>query len=524
MESGIDALQKKLQDAVDSREVTLHKAKEKDRHHCEQLRQLKDEYNGVLECYKAKEEEKAELIKCVKELQSLVESREAINKEKLVKVVEQKTEELEKPGSGDWVQEDWVDFAIPDTEISQHGSFAEQPSQATSEKVRSEQAAHMDLEIQLQVCQASLSLKETELLKLNKELDTLRSKEKQIDALSVELDALRQKCEQAEAHAIMLKAELEEAPVESAVIALQAEVDEFKQFLKSKNEEIIDLSQQLSEQSFLLHKMQETVLEKDQLIAFLQEEWKAEQEKRRQLESESPQIQKEGKENGAKLQQLQRKLQAALVSRKEALKENITLKEGLANAEKLRSELQAKVTTVEADLIILSTEKEKLIEEVDRTLLENQSLGASCESLKLAMDSLLNEKEKYKLKANGAKEEAEKESRRWAEKLQGMKEEYETLLKSYENVSDEAERVRRVLEAARQERQESAAKTRAHETAKQEAEKAAKQAQKEVDTLKEKMRKFSKTKQQKIMEVEEENEKLREELETKATKEKQTLN
>ncbi|XP_058273585.1 golgin subfamily B member 1 isoform X2 [Hemibagrus wyckioides] len=545
MESDLDALQKKLQEALDSRKDTLRKAKEKDRHHREQLRQLKEEYNELLERFEAKDDEKAKLIERVKELEeSLVESRELVDKEKLVNVEElseTQSENVEKPGPGDWGQEDWVDFATPDNENSQQGSPAVTP-QVTSgnhekvinslqEKVESEQAARVELEIQLRESQASLSLKETELLELNKELETLRAKDKQIDALSEELDALRQKCEQAEAHAETLKAELEEAAIvvktsisdaESPVVALQAEVDEFKQFLKCKNDEIIDLSQQLSEQSFLLQKMQETVLEKDQLIASLKEGLKAEQERSQKLEAEIPQKQEDEKDNSAKLQQLQRKFQAALVSRKEALKENHALKEELNNAEKSRSELLAKITNIEASLVNLSAEKEKLIEEVDRTLLENQSLGASCESLKLAMDGLLNEKETFKRQADSAREDAEQASRRWEEKLQSMKEEYETLLKSYENVSDEAERVRKVLEAARQERQESAAKARAHEAAKLEAEKVAEEAQKEIDTLKEKMRKFAKTKHQKIMELEEENERLREQVERKGTKEQDT--
>lgn len=545
MESALDALQKKHQEAVDSRKDTLRKAKEKNRHHREQLRQQKEEYSDLLERFEAKDEEKAKLIKHVEELESLVESREPVDQEKLVyveEVSETTAENMEKPLSGDWVQEDWVDFSTPDSEISQQGPPAEQPPQATSgnhesviiflqDKVKTEQAARVDLETQLQESQASRSLQETELLELSKELETLRSKEKQIDALSEELDALRKKCEQAEAHAEMLKAEVEEAAdvvktsisdAESPVIALQAEVDEFKQFLKSKNDEIIDLSQQLSEQSFLLQKLQETVLEKDQLIASLQEGLKAEQDRSQKLEAEIPQKQEEEKDNSAKLQQLQRKFQAALVSRKEVLKENQTLKEELTSAEKSKSELLVKITNIEANLSTLSTEKQKLIEEVDRTLLENQSLGASCESLKLAMDGLFNEKETYRRQADSARDEAEQASKRWEEKVQVMREEYETLLKSYENVSDEAERVRRVLEAARQERQESAAKARAYEAAKQEAEKIAAEAQKEVDVVKEKMRKFAKTKHQKIMELEEENEKLREQVEKKGTKEQDT--
>lgn len=544
MESEIEVVQKKLQEAIDSRKDTLRKAKEKDRHHREQLRQQKEEYSGLLERFEAEDEENAELLKRLKDLERILESKEQAEKEKLLHVeVESKTvsENLEKSGSGDWVQEDWVDFAAPETENQLQRLPPEQLSQGSAdhealinslqEELKAEKAVHVDLEMRLQESQSTLSLKENEILEQSKELEALRAKEKQIDGLSDELNTLREKCQQADAHAEVLRAELEEAAAaarasmsdaESPVAALQAEVEEFKQFLKSKNDEIIDLSQQLREQGILLQKMQETVLEKDQLITSLQEGLKAEQERNQKIESEIPQRQEEDKDNNAKLQQLQRKLQAALVSRKEALKENQALKEEQAAVAKMKSELRLKLENREAELHTLRAEKEKLIEEVDRALLENQSLGATCESLKLAMDSLLNEKDAWQCQAKCAKEEADQTCRRWEEKVQSMKDEYETLLKSYENVSDEAERVRRILEAARQERQELAVKARAHESAKQEAERLAEEAQKEVDSVKEKMRKFAKAKQQKIMELEEENEKLREQVEKKGIQETDT--
>ncbi|KAL6459803.1 hypothetical protein MHYP_G00315620 [Metynnis hypsauchen] len=545
LESELEMLQKRLQDAVDSRKDTLRKAKEKDRHHREQLRQQKEEYSGLLERFEAEDEEKAELLKRLKDLESLLESKEQTDKEKHLTVEgnsKTASENLDRLGSGDWVQEDWVDFAAPETDIRQQRLPDEQLLQGASgdketlinslqEELKAEQAVCVDLEKRLQESQATVSVKESEFLEISKELEALRAKERQIDALSEELNTLREKCQQAEAHAEMLKAEVEEAAAvaktslsntESPVAALQVEVEEFKQFLESKNNEIVDLSQQLSEQSILLQKMQETMLEKDQLICSLQEGLKAEQERNQKMESEIPQKQEEDKDNNAKLQQLQRKLQAALVSRKEALKENQALKEERAAVEQRRLELQAKLENGETELSKLRAEKEKLIEEVDRALLENQSLGATCESLKLAMDGLLSEKNTCQLQVESAKEEADRACRQWEEKMQSMKDEYESLLKSYENVSDEAERVRRVLEAAKQERQESSAKARAYEAAKQEAERVAEEAQKEVDAVKEKMRKFAKAKQQKILELEEENEKLREQVEKKGTKEVDT--
>uniref|UniRef100_A0A3B4DNZ9 Golgin B1 n=2 Tax=Pygocentrus nattereri TaxID=42514 RepID=A0A3B4DNZ9_PYGNA len=545
LESELEMLQKRLQEAVDSRKDTLRKAKEKDRHHREQLRQQKEEYSGLLERFEAEDEEKAGLLKRLKVLESILESNEQMEKEKLLTVEgnsKTASENLDRLGSGDWVQEDWVDFAAPETDIRQQRLPDEQLLQGASgdketvinslqEELKAEQAARVDLEKRLQESQATVSVKESEFLELSKELEALRAKERQIDALSEELNTLREKCQQAEAHAEMLQAEVEEAAAvaktslsntESPVAALQVEVEEFKQFLESKNNEIVDLSQQLSEQSILLQKMQETMLEKDQLICSLQEGLKAEQERNQKMQSEIPQKQEEDKDNNAKLQQLQRKLQAALVSRKEALKENQALKEEQAAVEQMRLELQAKLENGETELSKLRAEKEKLIKEVDRALLENQSLGATCESLKLAMDGLLSEKNTCQRQAESAKEEADRACRQWEEKRQSMKDEYESLLKSYENVSDEAERVRRVLEAAKQDRQESAAKARAYEAAKQEAERLAEEAQKEVDAVKEKMRKFAKAKQQKILELEEENEKLREQVEKKGTKEVDT--
>ncbi|XP_059361381.1 golgin subfamily B member 1 [Carassius carassius] len=543
MESDIEILHKKLQEATDAYEDAVVKAQENDRHHLDQMKQQKEEYSDLYERLQTEEREKNGMLNRIMELEGLLESKNDTDKVVSVNVernVGSSTQNLEKPETNDWVHEDWVDFA--ETESQQHNKPGEQTQQpvvkdheeiinALQEELRIEQAARAELEVRLQESQSSQSLTDSKFKELCEELEALREKERQIDALTEEMEALREKCQRSETHAAKLKAEVDEAwevakrsisDAESPVKALQSEVEEFKQFLKNKNDEITDLSQQLSEQSSLLLKMQATVLEKDQQIASLQEGLKAEQDRAQKLEAEMPQREEEEKDNSAKLQQLQRKLQAALVSRKEALKEKQVLKEEQAAAETIKLELQQKLELKELELNKSREEREKLIEEVDRTLLENQSLHASCESLKLAMEGVLNEKDASKRQAESTKEESEKACRQLEEKVQSMKEEYESLLKSYENVSDEAERVRRVLEAARQERQELAAKARAHEAARQEAERLAEEAMKEVDVVKEKMRKFAKVKHQKIMDLEEENERLREQEEKKLTKHKET--
>uniref|UniRef100_A0A3P9QFX9 Golgin B1 n=1 Tax=Poecilia reticulata TaxID=8081 RepID=A0A3P9QFX9_POERE len=520
LEAECETLQKKFQEAQESRKETIRKAKEKDRHHREQMKQLKDDFNELTERFDVQSSEREGLLDKLRELEK-----------KATSDGDPQPEPAQASAANSWVQEDWVDFAASETDSlkpqasdpDQHplepspvaSTQLEESLKALQDEIQDCRQVNTELEKQLQETHSSLSLRESEILELGKDLEALREKEKQIDALYEEMNELREKYLQAEAYTETLKAEIEmasKASAEASMKTLQAEVEDFKQFLDNKNHEISELSQQLSEQNSLIHSMQDSVSEKDQLISSLQEELKGEQEKMHKLQTELPQKQEEDGE--AKLQQLQRKLQAALVSRKEALKENKTLKEQLALAEKIVAELQQKIHSTEEELESLRGERAKLIEEVDRTLVENQSLGSSCESLKLVMEGIINEKDACKKEVELAKEEAARVCKEWEEKVQGMKEEYETLLKSYENVSDEAERVRKVLEAARQERQELAAKARAHETARQESERRAEEAQKEVDTVKDKMRKFAKTKQQKIMELEEENERLRERQET----------
>uniref|UniRef100_W5NEI0 Golgin B1 n=1 Tax=Lepisosteus oculatus TaxID=7918 RepID=W5NEI0_LEPOC len=525
LEAERESLQRKLQEALASRKDTIRKAKEKDRHHREQLKQQKDDYNGLLERCEEQGREREGLLQRLGELEGLRAARRGPGGG---------GEQAERAGGG-WGREDWVDFAGPEEEQQQQhrsppvqetrtraGAETEAAPEKPGGEALAEREARLELERRLQEAQAGLALRESELGELREEVQGLREKELQIDTLSGEIEALREKCLQAEANAEALRSEVEGkgggggGGFDSPIAGLQAEVEEFKAFLSRKNEEISELSRQLGEQNALLQLMQETVSEKDQLIASLQHGLRAEEERRQKLEAELPARQPQGEGEGeggsreSRLQQLQRKLQAALISRKEALKESKALKEELAAAQREGAELRQKLQAGEAETERGRVERKKLIEEVDRALLENQSLGASCESLKLAMEGVLQEKDAARKEAALARETAARETREWADKLRGLQEEYETLLRSYENVSDEAERVRRVLEAARQERQELAARARAQEAARREAEERAEEARGEVEAMKEKMRKFARSKQQKILELEEENEKLRE--------------
>lgn len=532
LEAECETLQRKVQEAQESRKDTIRKAKDKDRHHREQMKQQKEEYSELMGQLEAQRSEREVFLKKLQEL----ERTEQPYPQETVYVAEA----LDKPATNDWVQEDWVDFATSDPETAPQPSsderrpFVEQTQssstqadesvEALREEIHALQKANTELQKKVEETHAILSLKETTLLEFSNDLQQLREKETQMEILSDEMNNLQEKYQEAKSYAESLKADIdaalkrasaESAESASSIAALQAEVTEFKLFLDTKNLEIIDLSQQLHEQNTLIQSTEKAVSHKDELIVSLQEELKAVQDKSQRAEVEVSQKQEEEKveDSETKIQQLQRKLQAALISRKDARKENKTLNEQLVSTEQLLAELKDKMGATEQELEKLQTEHDRLISEVDHLLLENQSLGSSCESLKLAMEGILSEKDACVRESILAKEEADRACRGWEEKVQGMKEEYETLLKSYENVSDEAERVRRVLEAARQERQELASKVRSHEAARLEAERQAEEARKEVDSVKDKMRKFAKTKQQKILELEEENERLREQQE-----------
>ncbi|XP_011611575.2 golgin subfamily B member 1 isoform X1 [Takifugu rubripes] len=529
LETECESLQKKVQEVQESRKETIRKAKEKDRHHREQLKQQKEEYKELMERLEVQNDEREALRTKLRDLEEKASSK---SEEVSQQEPKQMIEKVETQTVSDWVQEDWVDFAEPETDSAQpqssdpsecpaeqsdvHATEVEESLKVLRREIEDVRLANEELEKQLQETQTSLSLKEAELMHVGKELQSLQEKENQIDSLLEEMRELREKHHQAQLYAETLKAEMDDAAraasadAEVSMANLQAEVESFKQFLESKNHEIHELSEQLHQQNSLIQSTQDAVSQKDRLILSLQEELQAEQEKTQRLEVEVPQKQEEERDSEAKIQQLQRKLQAALISRKEALKGNKTQKEQLASTEARVAELQEKLQAAEGEMEKLREEKAQLIEEVDRALLENQSLGSSCESLKLVMEGILNEKDDFKREVELAKEEAARVSGEWEDKVRGMKDEYETLLKSYENVSDEAERVRKVLEAARQERQELTAKVRTHEAGRQEAERQAEEAQKEVEVVKDKMRKFAKTKQQKILELEEENERLRE--------------
>ncbi|EDK97946.1 mCG141708, isoform CRA_a [Mus musculus] len=520
-------LQKKLQEALIARKAILKKAQEKEKQLKEELREQKDAYHHLQGQFHEQNKEKENIADQLRQLQC--QARESIDRQ--------------LPGTGQ--QEpgppapSLEGISLEDTEpASESDLHAAQPSppgetaalQATV-SVAQIQAQLKEMEVEKEELELKVSSIASELAKKSEEVLLLQD---QINEQGLEIQNLKAASVEAQAHTELLKQELESSQLKVAGLehlkTLQPELDALHKHMGQKEEEVNYLYGQLSEKEQTLTTVQTEMVEQERLIKALHTQLemqaKEHEERLKQAQVEICELKKKPteleEETNAK-QQLQRKLQAALISRKEALKENKSLQEQLSSArdavERLTKSLadvesQVSVQNQEKDavlgkLTILQEERDKLIAEMDRFLLENQSLSGSCESLKLALGGLTEDKEKLMEELESVRSSKMAESTEWQEKHKELQKEYEVLLQSYENVSNEAERIQHVVESVRQEKQELYAKLRSTESDKREREKQLQDAEQEMEEMKEKMRKFAKSKQQKILELEEENDRLR---------------
>ncbi|XP_042323426.1 golgin subfamily B member 1 isoform X2 [Sceloporus undulatus] len=504
LEQERDQLQKKLQDALTSRKDTLKKGQEKDRHHREQLKQQKDDYSLLQEQFEQQGKEKESLQDQLRALSKTLENSAPAESEPSLGVVQESVWEAPERSDG-------AGRPCPLAEDS-----AMEQLKAELEQLRAEKG---ELEAHVLHLEGELIGKSEMILQLQEEARQLHA----------EMEAVKAACRQAEASMEHLRLELEESQAEAARLRLhQADLEEQKT-LTSK-EEIEALSLQLAERDRSLHQLQAELQEKEGAVQALQSQLERQNEEQAQrLRVELAEAQQKSAEEAAEDQSrahLQRKLQAALISRKDALKESKLLKEelGRANAalesaslclsgaENRAVELEKEKEVLLKKLAVLGEEREKLIAEVDAALVENQNLSGSCESLKLALEGLSQEKVRLEEAADSQRSSHIHELSEWQEKHRELQKEYETLLQSYENVSNEAERIQRVVEGVRQEKQEIFLKLKDAEAEKKEVEARLQGTEQEVEGMKEKMRKFAKSKQQKILELEEENERLRAEV------------
>ncbi|XP_054982039.1 golgin subfamily B member 1 isoform X2 [Sorex araneus] len=532
LEKEKEQLQKKLQEVLVSRKVILKKAQEKEKHLKEELKQQKDDYNHLQEQFDMQSKENENIGRQLSQLQ--IQVKEFTDRKAL-------DTEQQEPGSP--TQELEPLFKASEQQLAQPESSLCPDGPSHPGGANTLEGSNLIAQIKTQLKELETKKEELE-LKLNSTTQELTKKSEEVFQLQdqlnnqcLEIQSMKIAAHEAEAQAKSLRQRLESCQLEITELAhlreLQPELNELKKLIDQKEKEAICLSEQLSEKKAALTQMQSEITEQEDLIKALhtQLEMQAKEhdEKIKQLQVELCEMKQKTDEvgEGSKPnQQIQRKLQAALISRKEALKENKNLQEELSLArdtiESLTrsladAEIQVTAQNKEKDtflgtLALLQEERDKLITEMDRSLVENQSLSGSCESLKLALESLTEDKEKLVKEVESLKCSKIAESTEWQEKHKELQKEYEILLQSYENVSNEAERIQHVVENVRQEKQELYAKLRNTEASKKDTEKQLQEAEQEMEEMKEKMRKFAKSKQQKILELEEENDQLRAEV------------
>uniref|UniRef100_H0XV95 Golgin B1 n=1 Tax=Otolemur garnettii TaxID=30611 RepID=H0XV95_OTOGA len=534
LEKEKEQLQKKLQEVLTSRKAILKKAQEKERHLKEEIKQQKDDYNRLQEQFDEQSKEKGNIADQLTQLQ--IQVQESLDK----KHPATDPQEPSSPAQG--LEQPLLKATEqhPSQPVLESDLYPDWPHpEDTSTLQGNTSIAHIkaqlkEIETEKEQLELKFSSATSELTKKSEEVFLLRE---QINQQDLEIQSLKTASHEAEARAESLKQKLESSQLEIAGLehlrVLQPELDELQKLISRKEEEVSNISKQLREKEETLAKVQTEIIEQEDLIKALhtQLEIQAKEHDERikqfQVElCEMKQKPEEIEEESRAKQQIQRKLQAALISRKEALKENKGLQEELSLARDTIEQLTKSLADMESQvsaqnkekdtflgrLALLQEERDKLITEMDKSLLENQNLSGSCESLKLALEGLTEDKENLAKEIESLKSSKIAESTEWQEKHKELQKEYEILLQSYENVSNEAERIQHVVETVRQEKQELYGKLRSAETNKKEIEKQLQEAEQEMEEMKEKMRKFAKSKQQKILELEEENERLRAEV------------
>ncbi|NWW88992.1 GOGB1 protein, partial [Rhynochetos jubatus] len=497
LEQDKEQLQKKLQEALVARKDTVKKAQEKDRHHREQLKQQKDDYSSLQEQFDQQRKETESIQAQLRQLREEKGSREPA------------------PGSRGGLDPSCVE--AEDVACDSLVPVADGSGEELKERLERLWVEKEELESSLSCAQSELAGKSALVLRL----------QEHIAQLFLEVEGLKGALGQAGATAASPQAELAESGA-----AGEGSLEDLKILLHRRAEEMERLSSQLREKNEALENTRAQLLEKEDSVQRLRSQLETQaqvhEEHSKRLQTELLEMQKQDDDAEAAKQktQLQRKLQAALISRKEALKESKALREELANAKTTTESLAVRLTDLESQicghvkerealvgkLAGLTGEREALAAELAEVLAENQNLDGCSKHLTCALERVVLEKEKLEQEVESLKCLQATESSEWHAKYGELQKEYETLLQSYENVSNEAERIQRVLEGVRQEKQEIFIKLKSVEAAKEETDKQLLEAGQEIDGMKEKMRKFAKSKQQKILELEEENEKLRAEL------------
>uniref|UniRef100_A0A3P9H072 Golgin B1 n=1 Tax=Oryzias latipes TaxID=8090 RepID=A0A3P9H072_ORYLA len=267
---------------------------------------------------------------------------------------------------------------------------------------------------------------------------------------------------------------------------------------------------------------QAQMLEKEQLIAALEQQLQ-QQTKMQELTAKTMKADAEGlqksaeddirtndQENRNKVALLAKKLQAALVSRKELMQESVGLKEKLEtlradvktkeakclDLESAVSKLRQQNASLENSVASVVSERDKLSTEVHGILNENCSLSAACDSLKLTIESITQQKRAFACQLESLKDSQTEGLSKWKSKHAELKQEYDSLLRDYQNLGAEVQAL----------------------------EKQGREAAEENQRAKEEMHKLTREKQQRTEELHQENQKIREQLSVIDGNHKTTIN
>ncbi|KAK1785185.1 hypothetical protein P4O66_018598, partial [Electrophorus voltai] len=393
------------------------------------------------------------------------------------------------------------------------------------------------LQNELTVTQQQVSQEHSQWQDTRSEIDQLKV---QVEVLQKEKESCILQFERSKHNVTLLESMIKQLESQNEELLLKVEltnktVSDHEPSIQYR--ESVSLSSQLTceqKESNSLLQFQILLTEKEELISALEQQLQrqmhlheVEMEKMRIEVSEvqqKPPVRDVGENKS--VDQLTKKLQAALISRKELMKENWAIKEQMQKVSSQNEQIQTEMLTLqsivselkrrrndlESSISTLSVEKQNLAADVDRILSDNHNLSAACESLKLTIENITQQKQAFSCQLESLKDSQTEELSEWKSKHADLKQEYESLLQAYENVSTEMDKMRQLLEGAKSERQQSLLKAHKYESEKDNLGKQVAELEKENDKVKEKMRKFAELKQQKIEELEQENAKIRKDL------------
>ncbi|KAG7333100.1 hypothetical protein KOW79_003235 [Hemibagrus wyckioides] len=540
-----------------------------------------------LECYKQKLEKvtyemahKDELLLKLEEQSNEMVKKSAFERSQLVKEIHEKNQEIER-------QHFYIQTAERQLEQFKEGMTrlqSEHQNQLASfeelkltvkaaegeeckriamqneiEKLRSERdsiAAELESTLQmvterseeLQALQNELSIAQQKVSEEHSQWQEAKSEVEQLHLETERLQREKESCmvdfEKSKQDYTQLESQLKQLETQNKELLVKTEftdkASDHKQSVPSENSNVTREQQS----PFKEGAFQSLLSEKEALISALEQQLQrqihlheVEMEKMRMEVSERQQKPADIGDNKT-VDQLTKKLQAALISRKELLKENRAFTEeiqklqskndhvqsDLSSLESVVSDLRQQKNKLESNISKLSAEKQNLARDVERILSDNHNLSAACESLKLTIENITQQKQAFSCQLESLKDSQTEELSEWKSKHADLKQEYESLLQAYENVSSEMDKMRQLLEGAKRERQEALVKSHKYESERDILDKQIAELEEENDKMKEKMRKFAKVKQQKIEELEAENEKIRKDLLSFDDKQKCTVN